>query len=218
MFRSSISDRFAAGLAAGVFGVALATASPVASAETVRIYTSTFNEFSNAILPVTLTGRYKLTFTIDLGWLGRHTITLCNSAYSATVSTLTFGISTSAVTAGGKVSARWCNITFGDSQLSATGNVYYSAGDDNVHFTFTSASVKPCASIRFSAIDQTLTVCLPVSINVAPTLNIPPLAIGIAVISHGSPTGQRAVFMTPNNISLVKRNGYLEFQTDVSFW
>lgn len=218
MFLSSAPVRLASTLAAGALGVVLVTGTPTAVAETVKVYTSTFNEFSNSILPVTLSGSYKLSFTVDLGLFGKHTITLCNSTYSATVSTLTFSISTTAVTAGGKVSARWCNITFADSQLNATGNVYYSAADGNVHFAFSSASVKPCASIRFPVINRTLTVCLPVNINVAPTLNIPPLAIRTTVISHESAGGQRNIFMTPRNISLVKRNGYLELQTDVSFW
>ncbi len=190
--------------------VMLPRPAPAADA-TVRIYTSTLNEFATALSPIPpITGNYRLQSCFE--FFGRHCITLCDSPYSAMVSGLNFAISPSAVTATGSVSAQWCNISFGGS-LNASGNVFYTAADSKVRFNFTSAAVQP--SFNFLGL---ITVWLPFSINIAPTLNIPSMTIGSAWLGYESASGPRQLVMRPSDSSLFKRSGYLELQTNLIFY
>ena len=198
------------------FVLIFSTGRPFAADGTIKVYESTFNEFIDAVEPIKITGNYNLSFTINAGIFGTHTISLCNSSYSATVTGLSFDITSSAVTADGDVSASWCNVSFTSSELDATGDIYYSSSISSVVFDFTSASVKPCASITFPVVG-TLNVCLPFSINIAPTLSIPPVYVGPALISYETGAGTSTLLMTPSNMALQKRDGYIEFTSDVSF-
>jgi hypothetical protein len=176
----------------------------------IKVYESTFNEFIDAVEPIQVTGRYKLSVTVDLWILGTHTITLCDSSYTATVSDLDFDITSANVQSDGDVNASWCGFSFG-ADVDATGDIYYYNPDHTVRFNFTSASIQP----SFNAFGYT--VWLPVHINIAPTLNIPPVRVGTALIYYESAAGQRQIYMDPQNVTVQKRNGYIELQSDVSF-
>jgi hypothetical protein len=42
--------------------------------------------------------------------------------------------------------------------------------------------------------------------------------IGVARVAYETASGPRLVTMVPNDISLVKRSGYLELQSDLNFY
>lgn len=201
---------FAGALAALLF----LPARPPEAADTVRIYASTFDKFVNSI-PLQATGRYKFQVTINLGLLGRHKITVCDSNYTAIVSGMKFAIAPSNVRADGDLSATWCGLSFG-GKVSSTGNIYYASGDKTVRFDFWSAAVQP--SFTVNVFGFTFTVRLPMHVNVAPTLEIPPLPVRSTRISFETADGPRNLYMTPHDVTLVKRDGYIELDSNVSFW
>lgn len=180
-------------------------AAPAADA-TVFIYTATLNAMASAVSPITITGRYKYTIGS-----GIFKTTICDSAYTIDVTGLSFSIAPTAVTADADVSGRWCGVGF-SGDLDATGNISYRASDDTVRFNFSSASVQPYFTVFGYKI------WLPIHVSIASTLNIPPMHIGVARLSHETAAGSRLVTMRPSDISLVKRSGYLEMQTNLSFY
>lgn len=189
---------------------------PVSAADgTVKVYDSTFNEFAAAIQPLQVTGHYNFGITIDLGLFGRHRITICSSDYAATVSALRFRINPNNAIVDGSITASWCGLTF-TSSLLTTGNIFYNQADQTVRFSFGGTNIQPCFTISFMGIP--FTMCVPVQINVGPTFNVPPLPVRTALISFESTGGARRMRMTPRNVTLVKRAGYIELQSDVSFW
>ncbi len=171
-----------------------------------RVEESTFNEFVDSMQPIPITGQYRFTTTIDLGILGRHTITWCNSAYTGNIDGLEFDINSARIAAQGDVAVTWCNIGFGGpgSELSATGDVFYNAANSTLNFTFSSTSFQPSIN-AFGFV-----IRLPFSINIAPTFNIPPFRIGSTSLSFRTADGRRFVRVTPVNVSAVKYNGYIQ--------
>lgn len=186
----------------------------------IKIYESTFNDFARAIEPALISGHYTFSITIDAGWFGKHTFTICDSDYTARVSGLDFDITPGSVDVEGDVTVDWCGLSFSSSQLDATGNVYYSSSDKAVRFSFSSANVQPCFTINVDigwlGFHESFTVCLPLNINIAPTLNIPPVPIGTSIIYFETAGGPRQLYIQPRNVSLIKRGGYVELQSDVS--
>ena len=59
------------------------------------------------------------------------------------------------------------------------------------------------------------TVPLPIHINVAPALSLPPIPVTTAVFSFETARGPESLFLTPTQIQLAKRDGYLELRADV---
>ena len=184
---------------------------------TIKVYESTFNEFTSSIQPITVTGHYKFTVTIDTFIFGKRTITICDSNYSADVTDLDFEIETSGVQVDGDVDAEWCGLSFSSSTLNANGTIAYSSGDESVHFTFYSTTVQPCFTVKIPVLGDR-TVCLPASINIASTLNIPPLPIRTTALSFETAGGPRTIYLEPRDVSLRQRNGYIELQSYVSLW
>ena len=176
-----------------------------------RVEESTFDEFADSIQPIQISGRYRLTTTIDLGIFGRHTITWCDSAYAGTVDGLEFDINSARIAAQGDVAITWCNIGFGGpgAELSATGDVFYNTANSTLNFDFSSTNFQPSVN-AFG-----FTIRLPISINIAPTFNIPPLRIGSTSLSFPTADGRRYVRVTPVNVSAVKRNGYVQLTSSL---
>jgi hypothetical protein len=190
----------------------LAAPSAGAADATINVYESTFNNFANALKPLTITGHYKFRVTVDLGILGRHGLTICDSDWTATVTSLSFHISPGGVNVDGGVDVSWCHISFSSSQLGGSGNVYYSTVDHAVHFSFSSASVQPCFSIGG------WDVCLPISISVNPTLNIPSLPIRPSLVHFETASGPKQLRLDPTNVSLTKQSGYVQLRSDAHIW
>lgn len=186
-----------------VFSLAL-TAAPLAAQDgTVRVYESTFNELAGRIQPLQLTGHYAW----GCGFWG----CICDSDWTATVTQLNFGITPAQVSLTGRVDAQWCGLSF-NSMLNATGNVAYSAGQNAILVTVNATSVQPCFPILWA------NVCLPVWINVSNTMSLPPIPMGVAYFRFETAAGTDTLRMAPSNISLLKRNGYVELQANVNLW
>jgi hypothetical protein len=188
-----------------------AIAAPLlAQADIVRVRESTFNAFVNRLQPIPITGRYAFRVTIDAGPFGRHTITLCDSAYSGVVQNLRFIIQPNTVQVVGETVFSWCNLGF-TGGVSATGNISFRSSDDTVRLTFSSARVRP--SFRLFGNN----VALPVTIDIAQTLNIPPLPIRPALVGFQTRNGAHYLVMEPQDVQLVKHAGFVELETNVVF-
>ena len=177
----------------------------VAADAAVYIRESTFNDFAAALVPISVTGHKQVS--IGRGWL--KTV-ICDSDYTATVTGISFIIAPSGVVAVGPVSATYCGHPFRGT-FTATGSVSYRASDSTVRVSFASASVRPTFEILG------ITIPLP-SFDVAPSLNIPPMKIGIARIRYDETAdGSRRLVMRPQDISLVQQTGYIVLQSNLSF-
>lgn len=176
-----------------------------------RVEEVTFDEFAAAIQPMPINGQYAFRTTINLGIFGRHTITWCDSAYSGSVDGLKFDIDTTDIEIEGDVSLSWCGFRFGapGPELSAIGDVTYNTADSTIRFSFTSATVQPSIT-AFGRV-----IHLPVSINIAPTFNIPPLHFGSTVMFFSTVDGAYYAHMTPTSVTVRKRNGYIELTSNV---
>jgi hypothetical protein len=187
----------------------LCTAAP-GTAETIHVRTSTFNKFIARIEPIPFSGRYRFRVTIDTFIFGKHVVTLCDSPYRGTVNGLRFVIVPGVVQVTGRAGFTWCNLGF-DGAVTGTGRVYYNNGDDTVRLAFSSAAVRP--SFKFLGFNVTL----PVTVNIAPTLDIPPLPIRPALIGLRTPDGARYLRMTPANTTVSAQAGYVELKSEVRF-
>ena len=196
--------------------LALGTRPAGASDANINVYESTFNRFANALQPITMTGHYTFRISVDT-WFGEASVKICSSDWTATVTGLAFHVSPDRVTVDGRVDVSWCDVSFSNSQLGGSGNVYYSAADKAVHFSFYSASVQPCLSIDAGPFG-TLDVCLPVTISVQPTLNIPPLPIRPSLVHFETASGPKQLRLDPRNVSLTKQSGYVQLRSDAHVW
>src|SRR5436190_11239840 len=184
------------------------TAAPCAAqTTTIRVYESTFDEVAAKLQPVQLSGRHAFTVS---AWtpFGPATMTICDSAWNATVSQLKFSITPVAVGITGRLDARWCNISF-FAALSTSANVTYSAGQKAMLVSVNPTSLQP----SFSVLGYN--VALPVFINVAPYLTLPPIPFDVAPLQFETARGPVSLRVSPENVSLNKRSGYMEIQADV---
>ncbi len=62
------------------------------------------------------------------------------------------------------------------------------------------------------------TVPLPVHFDVAPALSLPPIPLTTALLSFETAAGPQQLRLTPGQVLLAKRNGYLELQSSVNLW
>lgn len=177
---------------------------------TLQVHQAAFNALASAVQPVTMTGQYHLTAPV---WtpFGTVHVTVCNSAWSATVSQLAFTIDSSAVRVSGRVDARWCGVSF-NAAITTTASVAYQTAQEAITVTVNPTAIQP----RFNVLGHNVT--LPVSINIAPALSLPALPVTTALLQIETANGPVALRMSPRNISLTRRNGYLELQGSVNVW
>ncbi|HEY7647913.1 MAG TPA: hypothetical protein VID04_02820 [Methylomirabilota bacterium] len=190
--------------------LALAPAAARAQGGTVRVYQATFNELASRIQPLTMSGRYRLQFTAQT-WLGPVTWTVCDSAWSATVTQLSFSITPGAATLNGRVDATWCNLAF-NSNLAMNVDVRYEPQQKLVYVSTSPTAIQP----RFNVLGQN--IALPFTIDVAPSLTLPPIPVVTGLVYFETSRGIVDLRVSPQNVTLSKRNGYVEIQGDVSVW
>lgn len=179
-------------------------ASAEAEDAVVQIKTSTFNKLASAVEPINLSGRHKLTVGS-----GRLKTTICDSAWSAKLKDIKFTIKPSGLDLTGEVSASWCHLSF-NANLKTNGNVLYSASQSAVVVTATSSTVQPKFTV--SAFGESLTVTLPVHIDIATPFNLPPIPVNSALLTIETATGDRPIRVTPQNVSLSKLDGAVELR------
>lgn len=187
-----------------------ALAAPAAAQDgIVTVRESAFNELAGALEPLTLSGHKTLEVSIATFW-GPVRITVCDSDWTATVRDLAFDIRPATVEVTGDVEASWCGLNF-TGDLLTTGDVGYSAGPNAVVVSVASTSVQP----RFSIFG--IDVRLP-AINVGPTLSLPPIPVRTAFVRFETAAGPTDLRVTPHNVFLTKRNGFIELRSDVAVW
>jgi hypothetical protein len=177
----------------------------------IKVYESTFNELADAIEPLTASGRKRVRATIGPCPFCT-TITICDSVWTVDVRQLHFDINTTQVDITGEVNASWCGFSF-NGNLSTTGDVTYSAGQNAVLVTTGSTSVKP-----FFELPVIGKINLPFTINAAPSLTLDPIPVSTALFSFKTARGPRSLRLTPKNIRLYKRDGYIELQSHATIW
>ena len=182
------------------------TGSIFAADGVITIRESAFNKFASAIGTLNYSGRY--VFKVS-------GITICNSAYSASLSDIRFDLKSTGVDVEGNVTASWCGFNFGSSgpELDAAGNIYYDPVTNSVRFSFSSANVKVKIHIDVGFWEGDVTIK---TIDVTDMLNdIPPLPVSRALFSYEAAGGTDYIFMDPYNVSLRKKDGAVELHSDV---
>jgi hypothetical protein len=106
------------------------------------------------------------------------------------------------------VDASWCNLNV-SSTLTTTADAIYSPDQRAVIVRVNPTSVQPHFNL-FS-----LDIALPVFVNVAPSLTVPPVPIGATQLSLQGVRGPLTLRLRPHNVTLVRGNGYLEVQSDL---
>lgn len=186
-----------------VLSVVLLPAPAAAADGVVKVYESTFNELANAIEPIHVSGRYRLE--VCFIWC----VTICDATWTADVTQLSFDITPALVSISGRVDARWCGANF-TAQFATNANVSYSASQNAILVTVNPTNIQPHVNVLG------FDVALPVHINVASALTLPPIPMGIAYFHFETARGPRTLHLRPYNIILTKRNGYVELQADVN--
>jgi hypothetical protein len=69
---------------------------------------------------------------------------------------------------------------------------------------------------RFNVLGQN--IALPFTIDVAPSLTLPPIPVVTGLVYFETSRGIVDLRVSPQNVTLSKRNGYVEIQGDVSVW
>jgi hypothetical protein len=173
----------------------------------VKLFDSSLNEFANRIQPMRMNGHHKATtFVWPFG-----EVTICDSDYTATVSQLTFATTPAAVTITGRVDATWCGVSV-NSPLQTTANVSYSGPQRAILVSVNPTNIQPHVTVG------PFNIPLPFHINVAPSLNIPPIPMASGLIFFQGAQGPVSLRVEPLNVSLLRRSGFLELQTDVTVW
>ena len=187
----------------------LIMATPVRAQDgTVKVYESAFNQLASRIQPVQLTGHYSW----GCGFWG----CVCDSDWTATITQLSFSITPAQLTLSGQVSAQWCGLSY-SAPVNATGNVTYSQPQNAILITMNQTTISPCFPILLF-FGAPVPVCVPVGINIAGMMNLPPIPVGFAQVRLESARGNEYLRLVPSNISLQKRNGYIELQSTVTLW
>lgn len=186
---------------------ALGVTSPVMAQDaTVKIFDSSLNKLANRVQPAVVRGTHKASV-----WIFGLEVTLCYSPYTVTVSQLQFTTSPANIQITGRVDARWCNLNF-NANLNTTANAIYSSNQRAIVVVVNPTSIQP----RFNILG--VDFGLPIFINVAPSLTIPPLHIGVAELGLQGVHGPVTLRLQPQNVSLLRGSGYLELQSDVTIW
>ena len=194
----------------------------------VQVYESTFNEFADAIEPLVFSGDYKFKVCTWLPVVGTSCTTICSSDWTAKVNSLRFKITPTKVDVAGKVHAQWCGVSF-DAELETTadvsyvrsvvlpgrGNFLFNQGlqsHEGIRVTVNPTDIQPV----FHLLEYE--VKLPFHIDVAPSMTLPTIPVGTALLSFETAAGPQDLRLSPSHVALVKRNGSLELQARVSLW
>jgi hypothetical protein len=176
----------------------------------VKVYDSTFNALAAKLEPLNFNGHYTYQICHWFPW-GTSCATICESNWSARVTQLHFGITAAAVHISGHVDANWCGASF-SAPLDTTANATYSLSDSAILITVNATSIQP----RFHIMGYD--VSLPVHMNVAPALTLPPIPVTTALFRFETAEGPQELRLTPLGISLTNRDGYIELQAHVAVW
>jgi hypothetical protein len=192
----------------------------------VRVYESTLNRLADAVGPLTYTGHYTFSVTVCVPLTNLCGSTqICDSDWTATVRQLRFAITPAAINITGTVDASWCGVSFG-SELKTTADVVLQTGivfvpgtahvalppQESLVLTVSPTSIQPEFDV------QGYTVKLPIHINVAPALALPPIPLSPALVSINTATGLAQLHLSPSQVAVVKRDHCVELQSTMQLW
>ena len=181
-----------------------------AQANVLRINDAALNALASRIEPLVVSGRYNFVVSV---WtpFGPANISICDSNYTARVTQIRFATTPQQITVTGSVSATWCNANF-SGNLNTTGNAFYRASDRSIVTTINPTSIQPTVNVLG------YNVALPIHINVAPALGVPPIPVQGGEVVFETATGPKTVAMLPTGVTVTKRTGFLELQANVNVW
>jgi hypothetical protein len=191
---------------------------------TIKVYNATFNQLADKVAPLHLNGHYTFNVTACLpGTSVCNTTPICSSDWTVTITQLRFAITPAGIQVTGNGNAAWCGVGTGFS-LETSASVSHVETlrivhapipavprTDEIVVTVKPTSVQPVLKLGGNS------VALPIHINVASALSFP-MPLGASLMSFETPTGPRQLRLSPTQISLIMRNGYIEIQSGVSIW
>lgn len=183
---------------------------------TIAIDESGFNEFAAAIQPLPAGGTRPYRKRIGVCPFCK-TVTLCSGEWSVSVTDLTFTITTDVIRISGQASGTYhCHFVpvHWTAILTADADVTYSAAENAVVVRTRSAVIEK------SRITVPRLGSIPVGIRAdfTPSLTLPPFPVTSARLRFESSNGAEHLRLTPRNVSVRQRSGYLELQSDVKVW
>lgn len=198
----------------GILPVLLAVvflALPAAAADgVIKIYQSTFNELGDKLTPIHFESPTNgSAHPIWWPWGEK----LCAGDWRAKVTGVNFVITPSQVRIMGTVEATWtCVFDFPlTGMFNTTGNVSYSASQNAVRVTVNPVTLQLAWNGPFG-------IQITQSIRIDQGLNIPPIPVTTASFHFETARGPARLRLTPHNIVVIKRSGYIELQADVRLW
>lgn len=202
----------------------LALALPAWGADgVIEVYDSTFDELAHALEPIRFSSptngsAYPLQVTIDPPFFDPYTIKLCDGNWTARVTGVDFTITPSQVLVTGQVSATYtCVVDFHLSgSFNTTADVTYNSTQNQLKVTVNPATVQ----LKWTAIDIPGfgEISFSRSIRVDQGLQVPPIPVRSAALNFETAEGPELLRLSPYNIAVIKRYGYIELQGDVILW
>jgi hypothetical protein len=186
---------------------------------TVRVYDSLLNKIAKQLEPLRRNGsyQYKAGCTCVLGVCGCAVSVTCD--WTVRVDDLKLSVQPTRIRITGDLHASWCNIPF-SAPVQTTANVQYVSHMPSVEGlatkSFIRISVNP-TSIQPNFPISGYTAKLPIHINVAPSFS---WRVPVETASFGFENigGLQSLRLSPTQVNLIKRNGYLELQAQVGLW
>lgn len=177
---------------------------------------SAFNEAAAALEPVTYKGRKNWKIPDWVPVVGGEDI--CDPGYTVEVTGITVGIAPEEVSVRAHVRARWCGQAF-TSDVDTTGDIAYDP--DRRHFlvTIDPTSVTPSlvVTIDVHVKEYKFEVPLPITVDLG-RITVPPIRLRSFFFSYETSKGSGTLHATPRDVTLVKRNGYVELQSSLFLW
>lgn len=194
----------------------LRTLAPTARG-TVRVYDSLLNKIADRLEPLRTNGRYQFKegcTCLPLVGCGCAVSVTCD--WTVRVDDLKLSVQPAGIRITGDLHARWCDIPF-SAPVQTTADLEYLS-----HPTGLGTNSLVRIRVNPTSIQPRFTISgyvakLPVHINVAPSFSwrVP---VETAPFSFETSDGVQRLRLSPTQVNLIKRNGYLELQAQIGLW
>jgi hypothetical protein len=187
---------------------------------TVRVYDSLLNKIAGSLEPLRRNGSYHYEAGCTcLPVVGCGCAVSVTCDWTVRIDDLKLSVQPARIRITGDLRANWCNIPF-SAPVETTANVEYVSHMPSVeglatkHFVrirVSPTSIQP----RFTI--SGYTAKLPIHINVGPSFSwrVPVETASFAFENVG---GVQRLRLSPTQVNVIKRNGYLELQAQVGLW
>lgn len=206
-----------------LLAVVVMASPPAGSDGVIQVFASTFNELADKLEPIRFASptngpahpiRVKIPFD--------GTKTVCGGHWRADVTNVDFTISTAGgVRVSGPVHATWTcgpvTLPF-DGTFSTNATVTYNATVRVIQTTVNSANVHLCFSGTLSGILSGIGIDFCRDIDISTGLNFPPIPVRGAAFHFETAAGPTLLRLTPQNVVVTPKDGFVEVQGDVTLW